>query len=53
MAAPYKFSPSQGSKINVKINANFVEIKGAEGIPEYGPETLCNSLWRSPPLRTP
>lgn len=34
----FGFSPSAGSKISIKVNANFVEIKGAEGIPEYGAE---------------
>jgi hypothetical protein len=35
---PFAFSPSAGSKIEVTINATFVEIKGAEGIPEFGAE---------------
>lgn len=34
----FGFSPSAGSKISISVNATFVEIKGAEGIPEYGAE---------------
>ncbi len=35
---PFGFSPSAGSKVEIQINASFVEIKGAEGIPEFGAE---------------
>lgn len=34
----FGYSPSAGCKISIKVNANFVEIKGCEAVPEYGGE---------------